>query len=406
MRVLLAHNYFHVVGGADRFYHGVGRVLAAHGHDVAYLAPADDRNPETPWSSYFPTPAEYRTGSLAVRIGGFPRMVYSRKSRESCRRLIADFRPDIAHAFAVHVRLTPSVLDACREARVPVVMSCNDYKLICPNSRLYTGGLLCERCRGGKFYHATFNRCLHDSSVFSLAGTLEAYVHRWLDIYRKNVHTFLFASRFMARKTEEFWGAGTFRWRMLRNPFDSPAHSLRQGYRDYLLYFGRLTGEKGVDVLLRAMSQCPEAVLRVVGDGPEESALRALRDTLSPRNVEFVGPRWGAELDAELGDARFVVVPSVWHENFPYVILQAFAAGKAVIGTDRGGIPELVRNGEFGYVYPAQDAPALAARISQLWHDPDRAVAMGMAAKQWADREFNDDAFYQALMAAYAEVAG
>lgn len=319
-------------------------------------------------------------------------------------RLIHDFKPDIVHFFATHIRLTPSVLDACRKYRVPVVMSCNDAKHICPNYMLYHHGNICEECKGGRFYRAVVNKCSKNSLVFSVASSIEAYSHAAMNIYRKNINRFLFASEFMAHKTEEFWGKDTFKWNLLRNPFNSTTYNLQETCGDYLLYFGRLTDEKGVDVLIKAMKLAPHVHLRIVGDGPRLAALELLVKTQGIPNVTFLGPKWGAELNAILKDARFVVVPSVWHENFPYVILQSFAFGKAVIGTNRGGIPELIKHGEYGFIYPAQDADALANYISTLWNDPSRASDMGKAAKKWTDEEFNDNKFYNNLITIYQEV--
>jgi len=406
MKVLLAHNYFYIRGGAEVFFREVGRVLEERGHQVAYFSGQDAQNLLSRYESYFPSAPDYQQGNLVRRIAAFGGMVYSRNSKKNMLRLLKDFRPDIVHVFAVHIRLSPSILDACREYGVPVVMSCNDSKHMCPNYRLFHHGRLCEECKGGRFYRASVNRCCKDSLVFSVASSLEAYVHGAMDIYRKNIRLFLFASEFMARKTEEFWGADTFSWRMLRNPFDSRSHTCKAQTGDFLIYFGRLTEEKGLNVLIEAMQHLRHARLKIIGDGPMRTELEARVKTLSLDNVEFLGPKWGEDLDDILCRARFVVVPSIGHENFPYVILQSFAAGKAVIGADRGGIPELVRDGEFGLVYPAQDPAALARCISTLWDDPGKSETMGKAAKAWADKEYTDESFYENIMGIYREVAG
>lgn len=300
--------------------------------------------------------------------------------------------------------LSPSLLDVCREKNVPVVMSCNDYKHICPNYKLYHHGKLCEACKGGKYYNAVLNKCCQNSIAFSLASCLESTAHYQMNILRKNIHTFLFAGEFMAQKTEEFWGKDTFRWAKLLNPFDSTQYTLSSDYSDYFLFFGRIVEEKGVDILIKAMRQAPDTRLVLVGDGPQLEQIQKLSYDLDVRNVEFVGPKWGEELDNLLKRARFVVVPSIWHENFPYVIVQSFALGKAVIGTDRGGIPELIKDGEYGYIYPANDPTALAIKINNLWKSPSLAVNMGQKAKAYADTVFNDYAFYKTIMDSYLGV--
>ncbi len=330
-------------------------------------------------------------------------MIYSGAAKRKFDALLRDFKPDVVHAFAIYTKLTPSILDAARTRRVPVVMTCNDYKLICPNYSLYHQGKVCEDCKGGRFYKAISNQCGHDSLVFSVGMTAEAYAHELSGIYRKNVDTFLFESEFMARKTEEWWGVGTFRWRLMLKPFDSSAFETGEDMADYCLYVGRLHDSKGVHVLLESLREYPAIRLLVVGDGPERARLEAMKEELNLPRVEFLGWQDREKVARYLRQCRFVVVPSVWHENFPYVITEAFACGKAVIGSNRGGIPELVHHELFGLVYDAGDPVELGACVDRLWNDPMRCAEMGKAAKKWCDDRFTDRACYEGLKSAYAE---
>lgn len=405
MKILLAHNNYRIAGGAEVFYHEVGRVLSAHGHEVAYFSAHDDAL-DSAWKDYFPHVASYSKGGLLSKAINFPSMIYNRNAKRAMARLIEDFKPEIIHAFAIYIQLTPAILDAAREAKVPVVMSCNDYKHICPNYKLYHHGRVCEECMGGKFYRATVNGCCHDSMVYSVASSIEAYVHNSMNIYRKNVHTFLFASEFMAQKTEEFWGKRNFRWRLLRNPFDAGKHtaSAANEVGGYALYFGRIIDEKGVNVLLDAAAIARDVPLVVVGDGPDLEKLKQQASAQGLSQVQFLGAKWGDELDQILKACRYVVVPSLWHENFPYVILQSFAMGKPVIGSNRGGITELVANGERGLVYEATTPAALAGAMRKLWSDRALTKRMSLTVKQYADGEFNDERFYADLMQIYSGV--
>lgn len=404
MRVLLVQNNYQITGGAEVFAHEIARVLGALGHEVAFFCAANENSQGAPFGHLFPAVVDYKRGSLLGRMLKIKGLIYSGGAKKAMEEMIEQFRPDLVHAFAIYNGLTPSVLDACRENGVPVVMSCNDYKHICPNYKIFHHGQPCEQCKGGRFHRAIMNRCCKDSLVISVASSIEAYVHEWMNLYRRNVHTFFFASNFMLEKTKEFWKGEDFRATILRNPFDSPSHVRGGDPGDYFLYFGRLIDEKGVNLLLRAMEKVPEARLKVVGNGPDEVMLREQARNSSLQSVEFLGPLWGSALDDVLHGCRAVVVPSLWHENFPYVILQAFAASKAVIGSRRGGIPELVEDGKYGLLYDATDDHALAEALGLLWSDPGKALEMGEAAKAWCDKEFNDVAFGRALMACYEEV--
>lgn len=403
MRILLAHNNFTIQGGAEVFFHEIARVLEAQGHEVAMFSAAEEGTLDTPWASYFPEVADHKGGGVLAKAARLPKVIYNRNAKAAFARLIADFKPDVVHAFAIYVRLTPSILDAAREAGVPVVLSCNDYKHICANYKLFHHGRTCDDCLGGRFTSVLRNRCCHGSTALSAASMLEAMAHDRMDIWRKNVDIFLFASRFMAQKTEEFWGKGRVQIDFLRNPFDAQKYHVPANVGDYFLYFGRLIDEKGVDVLMEAARLCPEARVVVVGDGPDLAKLEA--EAASLDNVDVVGPAWGDALAEWLHGARAVVVPSVWHENFPYVIFQAFAASTPVIGSRRGGIPELIEAGDHGWTYEATDAAALADRMGEVLALPDTRIAqMGAAAADYTRREFNDESLYATLMKIYQRV--
>ncbi len=404
MRVILAHKFFYPKGGAEKFFFEVGRVLESHGHEVAYFSTQDPSNIEGDWNGYFPEAPSYNRGGVLSKLSSITKIIYSFEAKGKFQQLVEDFKPDLVHVFSINIHISPSILDVCRKSTIPVVASYNDYKHICPNYKLYHHGRLCEECIGGKYYRAAVNKCCQNSMVFSVASMLEAYAHDWMNVQRKNIHTFLFASEFMAQKTKEFWKGREFRYALLRNPFDATKFKFNEEYGDYLIYFGRLIEEKGVDILIRAMAMAPNAELKIIGDGPQEKELFELTESLGLNNIEFLGPKWGDELDPLLKLTRFVVVPSTWHENFPYVINQAFAFGKAVIGSNLGGIPELVKHGERGVVYEAMKPDVLADCINQLWDDPEKAVSYGRNAKEYVDREFNDEHFYETLMQIYEGV--
>jgi len=401
MRVILAHNSLIPIGGAEVFYLETGRVLEEHGHDVAYFSPLD-KGIESPWSEYFPAAFNHENANSLSGLLSLKDLIYSSDAKEKFKKLIKEFKPDIVHCFSIYVRLTPSILDAAREMNVPIVMSCNDYKHICPNYKLFQGGNICTKCKGGKFYNAVKYKCAKNSFKYSFASALEAYVHDFIDVYKKNVDVFLFASEFMATMTKDFWGDKNFSWKILSNPFDSTKYSVSESEGNYVLYFGRLIDEKGVDILIKSFEKLPHVNLKIVGTGPDEDNLKQLAAKMP--HIEFLGPKWDDELEPLIDNARFVVVPSVWHENFPYVILQSFAKGKAVIGTDRGGIPELIQDGTYGLIYEADNYSQLSDKVSLLWRNKELSRRMGIAAKKRVDKQFNDQQFYENVHRIYSNV--
>jgi len=401
MRILLAHKFFKLTGGAEVFFFETGRVLKKYGHDVAYFSTSDKDNIEYEYSEYFVSPPKINDGSLLKRSFGIGKMIYSKNAKNKFSSLIDKFNPDLIHVFAIHVHLSPSILEAAKEAGIPVVMSCNDYKHICPNYKLYDGSALCESCNGGKFYNAVLKRCCKGSLVYSVASAVEAYAHEYLKVYDRLVARFLFASEFMLNKTKEFWPNKQVNYGILKNPFDTTQYEPEYD-GDFAFYFGRIIDEKGVNLIVAAAKQV-NIPIKIIGDGPDMAKLQAEVIQHKLKHVEFLGEMWGKELNELLYAARFVIVPSIWHENFPYVIFQAFAAGKPVLGSNRGGIPELVGQ-DRGILFEPTDVEELASAMMKLWNDVERCQQMGKAAREYIVNEFSDDTFYKSLITNYQAV--
>ena len=134
MKILLAHKFHNLTGGAEYFYFEVGRILKDKGHKVAFFSTTGLQNVESRFSSFFVKPPDYNNGNIIKRSLEIKNIIYSAKAKQRFASLIKYFKPDLIHVFAIHVHLTPSILEAANEAGVPVVMSCNDYKHICRTS--------------------------------------------------------------------------------------------------------------------------------------------------------------------------------------------------------------------------------------------------------------------------------
>lgn len=408
LRILLVHNIFSIVGGDGFFFHETARVLKLNGHEVAYFCVHQENEPEGEWNKYFGKYTDYNKKPLLQSITAFPGMVYSFYNKRKFKKLLEDFEPDLVHFFSIHSKITPSVLDMCKNKGVPAVISCNDYKHICPNYKLYHHGHDCLDCMSGNYFNVIKNRCSKDSIVWSTAHALEAFVNNTiLNIYKKNIDLFLFSSDFMTDITKSFWKTENVRYGKLTNPFNSPSYPISEDSEDYFIYFGRIIEEKGVDLLLKEMASVPKKMkLIIIGDGPDLNKCLQLKKELKLDHVEFVGPKWGDELTKYLKLTRFVVVPSLWNENFPYVILQSFAYGKPVIGSKRGGIPELVKHNKFGKLFDISKPGELSEHIIELWENPSKTSLWGKNAKKWADATFNDSSYYEQLIKNYKVVAG
>ena len=403
MRILLTHKFHRYTGGADVFYLEVGRILEENGHDVAYFSTKSIENVKSDFEEYFIDAPDFKKGSVIAKTNAFLKIPYNTSAKKKIAKLVDDFKPDVIHAFGVITHISPSIFDVARKKKIPLVISLNDYKHICPNYKLFHHNKICEDCKGGKFINAVKNKCCHDSLTFSLASSIESYVHNWLNIYKKNIDLFLFASDFMAHKTEEFWGKNSFKWAKLVNPFKVSTTSQNLEKGKYGLYFGRLSEEKGVHLILEALKLAPEIPFKIIGDGPELSKLISLKNEYDLKNLEFLGSKWGKELDDYLNLAKYVVVPSVWHENFPYVILQSFNANVPVIGSNLGGIPELL-SANRGLIFDINSYQSLLNSIKKMNDDGELRTNLTTNARKYLEENFNDTKFYNSIINNYKKI--
>ena len=400
MKIIIANKFHYLKGGADRYALDLAALLEKNGHQTAPFAMRDGQNRESSWSRYFVSPVATDAPVLSwagLKTAG--RFLYSFEARRKFADLAADFRPDILHIHNIYHQLSPSFLPLAKKIGLPVVMTAHDYKLIAPNYSLFHNGTVCEITKPHRFWRAVSHGCIRGSAAAGVLEAIEMGLHRHLGLYLKNIDKVIAPSVFLRDKFIEYgWPAE----RLVHVPhFVETAGRESAAGGDYFLFVGRLSAEKGIPTLLRAAAKLKDIPFRLVGTGPEESRLFSLAKELGAANVEFRGFRDGAALAAEYRGARAVVVPSVWYEVFGLVALEAAAYGKPVVASRIGGLPEVVREGETGYLFPVGDADALAERLQKLWNNPDLSSKLGQKARQIVEQDFSPQAHYRRLFEIY-----
>ena len=280
----------------------------------------------------------------------------------------------------------------------------HDYKLACPTYLFLSHGRVCEACLGGKFHNAVLRRCHGGSVAASTAVAAELFLHTVTGAYSA-ISLLICPSRFMAEKMAQ---AGVYaeRLRCVPHFVDASVIDAKPKPGGEVLYVGRLAREKGVDVLIRAVSRLdPRTSLVIAGDGPERPALTRLAESVAPGRVRFCGRVPRADVLALSRSCAVAVLPARWYENQPMSVLEAFACGVPVVASDLGGLPELIRPGVDGELVPADDSSALAAVLQELLADPDHAYAMGRAARARVLDEFSPEAHLKRLEVVYEEAA-
>jgi glycosyltransferase involved in cell wall biosynthesis len=281
-------------------------------------------------------------------------------------------------------------------------MTAHDLKIACPSNKMLTGDGICERCKVGRYYQTVLNRCIHRSLVASSIIAAESYLHRWLQSYQNNVDRMIVPSRFFIEKFVE-WGWPRDNFTYVPNFVDASEYEPNFRAGCYLVYFGRLSVEKGVETLIRAAAAAG-VPLKIVGTGPIEKDLKELAKNLSAP-VEFMGYRTGSELQDLVRESRAAVLPSECYENAPICVLERFALGKPAIGANIGGIPEMIRQDETGWLFESGDIDALAGIIDKVSSASDAEVEeLGQRARTLVEKEFSPVRYIDAITEVYSSL--
>jgi glycosyltransferase involved in cell wall biosynthesis len=385
MKILVVNKFFWEKGGSERVMFDLLRGYEEAGHDVVPFAMASARNRPTPWDRFFVPEVDYVDVRGLAALGAAARAVYSREAKRRVTALVGETRPDVCHLHNFHHQLSPSVVDGLRAAGVPCVHTLHDYKVVCPSYVLFTEGRPCERCRGGRFHHAIRHRCVRGAVAPSAAACVESTLHRARRTLERGIRVFVAPSRFLAAKV----AAMGFRpeVRVVANGLDVGASPVAAAAGEGFLYAGRLSREKGIATLVDAVGRAGGVRLEIAGDGPERASLARHAERVAAGRVTFLGALPRERLLERVRAARAVVLPSEWYENAPMAALEALASAVPVVASAIGGLPEIVRDGETGLLFPPGSAAELAARLERLERDAALARRLGEGGRRLVERE-------------------
>jgi glycosyltransferase involved in cell wall biosynthesis len=399
MRVVLLNNFYYLRGGSEKVFLDELEMLNALGHDAIPFSRRHEKNVYSEYSNFFPMPMEYDGNvSLWKKFFAGLKLIYSYECSERFYRLIDSFNPNIIHAHNIYGRLTSSVIDTAKKRTIQVVMTLHDYKLICPSYLMLLNGRPCERCKGGNYYNCLFTRCHRRHFFPSMIYTAESYFNAWFKKYNW-IKYFICPSNFSREKHLE---TGISEERLIYMPNFIKIENFDPDYStgSYILFGGRLSKEKGILTLLKAVRGIG-IKLKVVGDGPIRDKLETFINENEIDNVIFEGYKSGENLRDLFRNAAFLVFPSELYENAPMTILEAFGYGKPVVGSNIGGIPEMVVEGKTGLLFEPGNAEDLREKINYFLNHPSEIVDMGKNARKKVEREYTADLHYQRLIEVY-----
>ena len=398
MKIIFANNYFYLRGGSERVFFDEMEMLEANGKNVVPFTRHFEKNQSSEFFQYFASPIEYEHAPFFNKISAAGKMIYSKEVKYKLLELIGFVKPDIIHAHNIYGRLTSAVIDAAKKKKIPVVMTLHDYKLVCPSYLMLSAGKACDACKGTAFYNCFFKKCHKGSLPASLVYTIEAYFSRYFKKY-DSVKYFISPSTFLLKKHIK---AGITASKLLYLPNSIKLNEFEPEFsnKSYILFVGRLSKEKGVLTLLKAAKELDMSV-RIVGDGSIKPDCEKFVKENEINNVDFLGYKSGDELKELFRNAAFIVFPSECYENAPMTILEAFAYGKPVIGSNIGGIPEMIIDGETGLLFEPGNVNDLSEKIRYLFSDTSLIYQMGIKARKKVEEEYNAELHYQRLMEVY-----
>ena len=371
MKILLANKFLNPRGGAETYTFKLGSGLQAQGHDVQYFGMDHKNRCVGNNANQYVTYIDFHDGKKLAKITSPIKTIYSLEARTKIRKVLEDFCPDVAHLNNFNYQLTPSIIEEIvnwretKNKQCRIIYTAHDAQLVCPNHLLQNPntGELCQKCIGGNYFNCVKGKCIHKSTARSLIGTLEAEFWHRKGTYQY-IDTVLCPSAFMksildhdpilAEKT------------IVLHNFVEKVEWKETEKKDYVLYFGRYSEEKGIHTLITVCRELPGIQFVFAGSGPLESELHGIS------NIKNVGFQTGEDLKKLISEARFSVCPSEWYENYPFSIIESQTYGTPVLGANIGGIPELIENDVTGELFQAGNAAELKNKIISMWNDPNK----------------------------------
>lgn len=374
MRILIAHNAYQQKGGEDGVVAMESALLSSRGVEVAVYSRHNDEI----------------EGMSRVALAG--QTIWSSRTEADIAKWVADFRPDVIHVHNTLPLISPSLYVAADKAGVPVVQTLHNFRLFCPQAMFLRDGKVCEDCLGKLPWRGVVHGCYRGSRVQSAVVGGMLVLHRALGTYRNRVTRYIALNVFCRNKFIE-GGLPAERIVVKPNFVDIPAgdQELRQGG----LFVGRLSAEKGIDVLVRAMDQVPACHLNVIGSGPEEAAL-CLRT-----NIQRLGFLPRDQIFHHMQRASYLLMPSIWYENFPLTLVEAFACGLPVIASRIGAMAELIEDGRTGLLFEPGSAEDLAKKIMWAEANPEAMIEMGKYARNEYEAKYTPELNFRQLMVIY-----
>jgi glycosyltransferase involved in cell wall biosynthesis len=403
MNILVINWTWYPSGGDWTYVENVVNLYQQKGHTVIPFSMKDDRNFATPYSEYFIENIDYKKinrHSITAGLKVVAKSIYSTEAQQNLERLLNDVQVDFAHINVIHHYITPTILKILKDRKIPIIWTLHEYTPICPESTFISNGQICERCFGGAFYNCVTHSCKKGSYLASTVAALENYVHSYLNYYAY-VDYYICPSVFVYEKFEQF---NFFKDKLVQlyhgydyAEINAAAGSPKHIDTKYIVFTGRLEKIKGAHTVLKAIKDCPDIQLKIIGEGTQEAELKEFTQTHQLNNVTFLGKKSKQETLQIINGAQFLICASEWYEVLGFTVVEAMALGKPVIGSAIGAIPEMVIDNSTGLLFEPGNHTQLAQLIKKLYVDEELISLMGKNAKQHINQLINTEKHFEGL---------
>lgn len=399
MKVLLVNKFHWNKGGSEKYYFELGELLKKHGHEVAYFSMDDEKNVKTGDKEYFVPKFDLNNSSKLKALD----VISNKENAQILIKALDEFKPDIVHLNNFQRQLSASIIKPIKDRNIPIVFTAHDVQAICPAITMMDNDKKpCELCIKGKYINCVKKSCNKGSKLKSVLGAMEGYYYRNHKIYTDKIDYIITPSEFYRTKFIED-GVNKDKIQAIHNSIDVNEYNVKTQDDGYALYFGRLSKEKGILNLIEAFSKCNNGMLYIAGEGPEkENIENIIKENKLQDRIKLLGFLNKEQMTDVIRKCKFVVVPSIWYENCPYSVLETLAIGKPVIGSNMGGIPELVNNEENGFIYNTIED--LTNCMNKLFEDKELVEKFSKKSKELAVENYSRDEYYNKLEKIYKNV--
>lgn len=389
MKVLLINNFFCKKGGAETVFLNTIELLRSKGHDVVTLSL--DENIET---------VEDNGHYFVKRKSIYHNQFYSFEAKRKISEIIGKEKPDLAHIHNIIGRITFSILPVLKKNNIPVVATIHDFRLLCPTySFVNSANEICEKCINGSFYNCALHNCSQKGRIHSTILAIESYWRNIFIPFNKYIDEFIFVSDFYKDKFLNVFPELLTKSHRIYNFADK--FECTKGRGNYFFFLGRLSKIKGLFTLIKAFAGTENQNLKIAGEGELKTQIKEIKTS----NIELLGFKNKENIQELIKNCSFVIVPSEWYENNPMAIIESYALSKPVIGSEIGGIKELIENENTGLLFnPYESEHLKQISINAVNLADKKYYEMCINAYNFAQTNFAPDVHYNQLINVYSNL--